>query len=123
MLKHCFEPVNAARAAGVQAIDSVFSDVADMDGLRRWGEASRAAGFDIDSKQAVALRVQGVTPEYARSIKQQFQTVSVDDLIQTKIFNIDADFIAQAKRHGFNDLSLKKLVQLRISGIMDDESK
>ncbi|MFY9645080.1 MAG: aldolase/citrate lyase family protein [Terriglobales bacterium] len=38
--------VNAARAAGVQAIDSVFSDVADMDGLRRWGEASRAMGFE-----------------------------------------------------------------------------
>jgi citrate lyase subunit beta/citryl-CoA lyase len=38
--------VNAARAAGVQAIDSVFSDVADMDGLRRWAEASRAAGFE-----------------------------------------------------------------------------
>jgi citrate lyase subunit beta/citryl-CoA lyase len=38
--------VNAARAAGVQAIDSVFGDVADVDGLRRWGEASRAAGFE-----------------------------------------------------------------------------
>src|SRR5664279_4780872 len=38
--------VNAARAAGVQAIDSVFSDVGDMDGLRHWGEASRAIGFE-----------------------------------------------------------------------------
>lgn len=38
--------VNAAKAAGVQAIDSVFSDVADMDGLRKWGEQSRALGFD-----------------------------------------------------------------------------
>ncbi len=38
--------VNAAHAAGVQAIDSVFGDVADMNGLRRWGEASRAAGFE-----------------------------------------------------------------------------
>ena len=38
--------VNAARAAGVQAIDSVFSDVADVDGLRGWAEASRAAGFE-----------------------------------------------------------------------------
>src|SRR5437870_13337930 len=38
--------VNAARAAGVQAIDSVFSDVADLDGLRRWGQASRALGFE-----------------------------------------------------------------------------
>jgi citrate lyase subunit beta/citryl-CoA lyase len=37
---------NAARAAGVQAIDSVFSDVGDMDGLLRWGQASRALGFE-----------------------------------------------------------------------------
>jgi citrate lyase subunit beta / citryl-CoA lyase len=38
--------VNAAHAAGIQAIDSVFGDVGDMDGLRRWGEASRALGFE-----------------------------------------------------------------------------
>jgi len=38
--------VNAARAAGIQAIDSVFSDVSDMEGLLHWGKASRAAGFE-----------------------------------------------------------------------------
>ncbi len=38
--------VNAARAAGVQAIDSVFGDVGDMDGLSAWGERSRAMGFE-----------------------------------------------------------------------------
>src|SRR6201987_3215748 len=38
--------VNAAKAAGVQAIDSVFSDVADVEGLKRWGDASRALGFE-----------------------------------------------------------------------------
>jgi citrate lyase subunit beta/citryl-CoA lyase len=38
--------VNAARAAGIQAIDSVFGDVGDMDGLRRWGENSRGLGFE-----------------------------------------------------------------------------
>jgi citrate lyase subunit beta/citryl-CoA lyase len=38
--------VNAAHAAGVQAIDSVFGDVADMDALRSWGLNSRAMGFD-----------------------------------------------------------------------------
>ena len=37
--------VNAARAAGVQAIDSVYGDVADEPGLRAWGRASRAMGF------------------------------------------------------------------------------
>ncbi len=38
--------VNVARALGVQAIDSVFGDVGDMDELRRWAESSRALGFE-----------------------------------------------------------------------------
>ncbi|MCZ6596738.1 MAG: aldolase/citrate lyase family protein [Planctomycetota bacterium] len=38
--------VNAARAAGVQAIDSVWSDVADAEGLAAWCRRSRALGFE-----------------------------------------------------------------------------
>ena len=38
--------VNAAHAAQVQAIDSVFGDVSDNDALVRWGESSRAMGFE-----------------------------------------------------------------------------
>jgi citrate lyase subunit beta / citryl-CoA lyase len=38
--------VNAAKAFGIQAIDSVFGDVGDMDALRRWGQNSRALGFE-----------------------------------------------------------------------------
>jgi citrate lyase subunit beta / citryl-CoA lyase len=41
-----FRVANAAKAAGLQAIDSVFSDVGDMEGLRAWGEKSRAMGFE-----------------------------------------------------------------------------
>ncbi|HUI84795.1 MAG TPA: citrate lyase acyl carrier protein [Candidatus Binatia bacterium] len=38
--------VNAAHAVHVQAIDSVYGDVTDSEGLLRWGEASRAMGFE-----------------------------------------------------------------------------
>lgn len=38
--------VNAAHAAGVQAIDSVYGDVGDLEGLRAWGLNSRALGFE-----------------------------------------------------------------------------
>lgn len=79
------------------------------------------AGFSsIPSKQLLALRVQGVGPEYARATKAQFPEATVDDLVQMKIFNIDSDFIASAKRHGFTPLTVQKLVKLRISGILDD---
>jgi hypothetical protein len=61
-----------------------------------------------------------VTPEYAKGVKSQFPDATVDDLEQMKIFNINADFIASAKRHGFTPLTVQKLVKLRISGILDD---
>lgn len=38
--------VNAARAAGVQAIDSVYSDIADMDALRASVLEAKGLGFE-----------------------------------------------------------------------------
>jgi citrate lyase subunit beta/citryl-CoA lyase len=38
--------VNAARAAGLQPIDSVFGDVGDEEGLRAWAGRSRGLGFE-----------------------------------------------------------------------------
>jgi citrate lyase subunit beta/citryl-CoA lyase len=38
--------VNAAKAAGVQAIDSVYGQVDDLEGLKRWGERSRGMGYE-----------------------------------------------------------------------------
>lgn len=38
--------VNACKAAGLQAIDSVFSDVADMEGLKETIKVSRSLGFE-----------------------------------------------------------------------------
>ena len=38
--------VNAAKAAGIQAIDTVFSDVADMEGLRQSVLEAKSLGFE-----------------------------------------------------------------------------
>jgi len=61
--------VNAAHAAGVQAIDSVYGDIGDLDGLRRWGEASRAAGFE---------GMGCVHPGQIRVIHEAFQPTAVE---------------------------------------------
>jgi hypothetical protein len=83
----------------------------------------KAAGFDnLSSKELLNMRIQGATPEYARTLKQKFPGVTAEDVVQARIFHIDDEFIAQASRHGFTNLPFKKLVQLRISGLLDDES-
>jgi citrate lyase subunit beta / citryl-CoA lyase len=38
--------INAARAAGLQANDSVYGDVSDMEGLATWARNARALGFE-----------------------------------------------------------------------------
>jgi beta-lactamase regulating signal transducer with metallopeptidase domain len=82
------------------------------------------AGFSsIPPKKLLELRVHDVTPQFAKATKAQFPDATVDDLAQMRIFNIDADFIASAKRHGFEPLTIQKLVKLRISGILDDSDQ
>jgi citrate lyase subunit beta / citryl-CoA lyase len=41
-----YRVVNAAKAAGIQAIDSVYGDVNDLSGLLAYGRRSRAMGFE-----------------------------------------------------------------------------
>jgi citrate lyase subunit beta/citryl-CoA lyase len=67
--------VVAARAAGIQPIDSVFSDVGDMDGLRQNVKISRSLGFEgmgcIHPRQIQIIR-QGFSPdteEIEKSVK------------------------------------------------------
>lgn len=81
------------------------------------------AGFSpIPTDKLVTLRVHGITPEFARSIRQKYPDITLDQLVQMKIFRIDDEFIASAKSHGFESLSIDKLVRLRISGLLDDNS-
>ena len=73
--------VNAARAAGIQAIDSVFSDVADMEGLRASVVEAKSLGFEgkgcIHPRQ-IAVIHQAFAPgeqelEKAKRVVQAFQ--------------------------------------------------
>ena len=117
--------VSGLRAAGLQP-----GKISDLISYRifhvtpEFVAQMKAAGFDsIPPEKLVALRVQGVTPEYAKTVKQQYPNATVDELVQLRIFHIDDAFLAAAKRHGFSSLSIEKLVQLRISGVLGDTDK
>jgi citrate lyase subunit beta/citryl-CoA lyase len=66
--------VVAARAAGIQPIDSVFSDVSDMEGLKQTVLASKAMGFEgmgcIHPRQISVIR-QGFAPAAAEIEKSK----------------------------------------------------
>ena len=77
--------VNAAKALGLQAIDSVFGDVGDLDGLRHWGENSRALGFEgmgcIHPSQIPVIH-EAFTPSQAEIDKAQKIVAAFEDAQQ-----------------------------------------
>jgi hypothetical protein len=119
------ETVKELRASGLDATS--FQDLISYRIFQVTPEfiaGMKDAGFSgIPAKKLVELRVQGVTPEFARATKQQFPDVTVDQLVQLRIFHIDDAFIVSAKSHGFEHLTIDKLVKLRISGLLDDSNQ
>jgi len=83
-------------------------------------KAMSATGITgLSTHDLVSLRAQGITPEYVRWVKQTFPNADMHEMHQAAVFHIDADFIAKAKSHGFNDASLDKLVKLKMTGLLD----
>jgi beta-lactamase regulating signal transducer with metallopeptidase domain len=73
----------------------------------------RAEGFDLDANQLIAMKVQDVTPEYRRQMEAAGLKLDANQLLQAKVMDITPEFIAQAAAHGFKNLDISKLIQLK----------
>ncbi|HWY22592.1 MAG TPA: M56 family metallopeptidase [Candidatus Acidoferrum sp.] len=79
----------------------------------------RALGLKPSAEQFVAMRIQGVTPEYIKGLQGAGFKFGVDDVIGARIQGITPEFIERARKHGFQNLSLEKLIHLKQAGILD----
>jgi citrate lyase subunit beta/citryl-CoA lyase len=100
--------INAARAAGIQAIDSVYGDVGDMSGLRAWATRARAMGFEgmgcIHPRQIRPIH-EGFAPtpaqiEKARKIVAAFDAAQAKGLAVVSLGTrmIDPPVVTRAQR-------------------------
>ncbi len=90
--------VNACKAAGIQAIDSVFSDVADQQGLRDTVKESKSLGFE---------GMGCIHPRQIRIIHQSFAP-DADEIEQAKKI-VNAYYEAQEKGLGVVSLGSKMI--------------
>jgi hypothetical protein len=72
-----------------------------------------------DAGKLVALRVQNVNPEEVKQVRAMGYQPTLDELIQMRIFKVTPDFIHRMQARGFNDLTISKLVQIRIFNLAE----
>jgi hypothetical protein len=74
-----------------------------------------ALGYEMpDADQLVGLKVQGVNAEEVRQIRALGYQPTLDELIQIRIFHITPEFIRRMQDRGLKNLTIAKLVQIRI---------
>lgn len=67
-----------------------------------------------DADKLIALKVQGVNADEVRQIRGLGYQPTLDELIQIRIFHITPEFIHRMQDRGLKNLSISKLVQIKI---------
>jgi beta-lactamase regulating signal transducer with metallopeptidase domain len=78
----------------------------------------RGLGLKPTVDEFVTMRIQSVTPQFVKALQTAGFTFDVSEIIAAKIQGITPEFIESAREHGFQNLSLEKLIQLKQMGIL-----
>ncbi len=108
--------VRSLQSAGVSGLDSgnlialrIFQ--ADSDYIH----SLNALGYPTpDASKLIALRVHRVDPEEVKQIRAMGYQPTLDELIQMRILQVTPDFIHRMQTRGLTNLTISKLVQIRI---------
>lgn len=113
--------IRSLQAAGVTGMDSgnilplrIFRvDAAYVQEMDALGYPHLGAG------KLIAFKVQGVNPDEVREYRSLGYQPTADELIQMRIFKVTPDFIHRMRARGLGDLTIAKLVQIRIFKLAD----
>jgi len=73
------------------------------------------AGYpELHAGRLIEMKAVGVTPERAREAKDLGFAPTEHELVQMSIFHIDRAFVERMRARGLNDLTLDKLIKIKI---------
>jgi beta-lactamase regulating signal transducer with metallopeptidase domain len=75
--------------------------------------------LQLDTDEVIAMKVQGVTPEYIKDMQAAGLKLDTRGAIEAKVQGITPEFIEKARKHGFQNLTIDKLMALKNSGVLD----
>ena len=80
-----------------------------------YAKSFTALGYGLPTAdQLIAMKVQGVNADEIREIRALGYQPTFDELVQIRIFRITPEFIRRMEARGLKNLTIAKLVQIRI---------
>lgn len=78
----------------------------------------RSTGFQFTADQLLEVRIHGITPQSIQEVRSLgYPDISVDKILEMKIHGVTSDFVREAKQR-FKDLTLDQIIQLKIYNIL-----
>ena len=113
--------IQQLQAAGVQDMDSgnlialhIFKITPD------YVRSMDALGYShLEAGKLIAFGVHHVSPDEVKQYRAMGYNPTADQLIQMRIFKVTPDFIRRMQDRGFHNLTISKLVQIRIFNLAD----
>jgi hypothetical protein len=108
--------VESLQKEGIQGIDAnslIALKIFKVD--PDYVESLKSLGYPTPSAQKlIALRVHKVDPVEIRKVRALGYEPTLDEMVQMRIFKITPEFIERMRSRGLNNLTISKLVQIRI---------
>jgi len=109
--------IDEIKAAGFEDLDADDLIAMKIQGVTpEYIREIRSLGFKPDANELVALKIQDVTPEYVRDMRARGFDTSIDDLIAMKVHDVTPEYRQELERAGFK-LGTSELIQAKVMDI------
>jgi beta-lactamase regulating signal transducer with metallopeptidase domain len=109
--------MDAMAAAGIK-----IADVDELIALKIQGvtpeyiKGMHDLGLQPNADELIGMRVQGITPEYVREMRKFDSSAKIDELIGMKVQGITPDYIREMRTY-YSNLNIDELIGMKVQGI------